>query len=66
MVTAREIIVDIPDDMPDVLADRTQLDQVITNLIENARSTGSGPDEVRVSARCDEGREGHGDDFGQR
>jgi two-component system sensor histidine kinase KdpD len=48
----QRVLVDIPDDMPDVLVDRTQLDQVMTNLIENARQHGVGTDEVHVTARC--------------
>ena len=32
----RELIVDIPDDFPDVIADTDRLEQVIINLIENA------------------------------
>ena len=46
----QQIVVDIPDDVPDVLADRTQLDQVITNLIENALHHALGSEEIRVSA----------------
>jgi K+-sensing histidine kinase KdpD len=49
---SQKIVVDIPDDIPDVLADRSQLDQVITNLVENAQQHGAGTEAVRVSARC--------------
>ena len=45
------ITVDIADDLPDVLVDRTQLDQVLTNLIENSLRHGAGSDEITVSAR---------------
>ena len=50
----QRIVIDIADDLPDVLVDRTQLDQVITNLIENALRHGAGGDVVRVSARASE------------
>jgi two-component system sensor histidine kinase KdpD len=46
----RQIIIDIPDDVPDVLVDRTQLDQVITNLVENALRHALGSDVVQISA----------------
>ena len=48
----QRIVVDIPNDIPEVLADRTQLDQVITNLIENAGQHATGTETVRVSAHC--------------
>ena len=48
---APQIVVDIPDDLPDVFVDRVQLDQVVTNLIENALRHASGSESIRVSAR---------------
>ena len=49
----QHIVIDIADDLPAELVDRTQLDQVITSLIENALRHGAGG-EVRVSARASE------------
>ena len=46
-----QITVDVPDDLPDVLVDRVQLDQVITNLIENALRHAVGSSTIDVSAR---------------
>ena len=48
-----------------MLADRTQLDQVITNLIENALRHALGSEEIRVSGVL-ERRQEHGDDRCQR
>ncbi len=45
---ARQIIIDLPKDLPDVDVDRVQLDQVITNLVENALRHGAGS--VRIVA----------------
>jgi two-component system sensor histidine kinase KdpD len=47
---AQELIeVQLPDDLPDVDVDRTQIDQVLTNLLENALRHGAGSP-VTVSA----------------
>jgi K+-sensing histidine kinase KdpD len=46
------IAVDLADDLPEVLADPVQLDQVITNIIENALRHAAGSDEVSVRARA--------------
>ncbi len=47
----RRIEVRLPDDLPDVDVDRTQIDQVLTNLLENALHHGGGAP-VTVGARC--------------
>lgn len=47
------IVLDIADDLPDVLVDRVQLDQVVTNLIENAMRHAIGSDTIEVRARTD-------------
>ncbi|MFT3853460.1 MAG: ATP-binding protein [Ilumatobacteraceae bacterium] len=52
-VTARRssvVTVDVPDDLPDVDVDRTQIDQVVTNLVENALRHGA-KTPVTVTAR---------------
>ena len=43
---------DIPDDLPDVLADHAQLGQVLTNLIENALRHSPPHGVVEISARA--------------
>jgi len=45
------ISIDIPDDLPDAFVDRVQLDQVITNLIENAQRHATGSGTIEVTAR---------------
>jgi K+-sensing histidine kinase KdpD len=47
---AHRLVVDIPTDIPDVWVDRTQIDQVITNLVENSLRHGPAGTEVRISA----------------
>jgi len=46
-----KIIIDIPDDLPEVFVDRVQIDQVLTNLIENAVRHAVGSSTICVSAR---------------
>ena len=46
------ISIDIPDDLPDVFVDRVQLDQVLTNLIENAQRHALGSGTIVVMARA--------------
>jgi len=49
------VVVDVPDDLPPVLLDPTEIDQVLSNLIENAaRHTPPGT-EISVRARRDGG-----------
>lgn len=47
---AAPVEVDVPSDLPDVDVDRTQIDQVVTNLVENALRHGA-PAPVSISAR---------------
>jgi signal transduction histidine kinase len=47
--SSRPILVDVPDDLPAVLADPDKFAQVMTNIVENAVRHGSG--EVEVTAR---------------
>jgi signal transduction histidine kinase len=46
----RPIVVDVPEDLPPVLADPDKFAQVMTNIVENAVRHGSG--EVQVTARA--------------
>jgi K+-sensing histidine kinase KdpD len=48
--TAPVIVIDIPDDLPDVYIDRVQIDQVLTNLIENAMRHAVGSSKILVTA----------------
>ncbi len=45
--TARQVLYDVPDDLPDISADPDKFTQVVTNLVENAVRHGDGT--VRVS-----------------
>lgn len=45
------IDVDMPRDLPEVSADPVQLDQVLTNLLENAMRHGASTDPIRVIGR---------------
>jgi PAS domain S-box-containing protein len=50
-----EVVRDIPDDLPEIMADPGQLGQVLTNLLVNAQqamSEGPEPKIVRIIARC--------------
>jgi len=50
-----EVITDIPDDLPEIMADPGQLGQVFTNLLVNAQQAmeaGAEPKIVRIIARC--------------
>ncbi len=47
---APQILIEIPDDLPDVYVDRVQIDQVLTNLIENAMRHAVGSSTVLVTA----------------
>ena len=46
----QRVEVDVPDDLPPILADPVRLDQVLTNLLDNARSYAAGSP-VQVVAR---------------
>lgn len=50
MLGQRRLVVDVPDDLPPVSCDFRQVDQVLSNLIENAQvhTPGDGPIEVRA------------------
>ncbi|MBI4320383.1 MAG: DUF4118 domain-containing protein [Chloroflexi bacterium] len=55
-VTAKHhISVDIPDDLPPVLLDYVEIDQVLSNLIENATKYAAEGTEIRVSAHRADG-----------
>ncbi|MDP2726953.1 MAG: DUF4118 domain-containing protein [Dehalococcoidia bacterium] len=45
------IIVDVPDDLPPVLLDYVEIDQVLSNLVENATKYTQPGTEIRISAR---------------
>jgi two-component system sensor histidine kinase KdpD len=45
------IIVDVPDDLPPVLLDYVEIDQVLSNLIENAMKYTAPGTEIRISAQ---------------
>lgn len=52
------IVIDVPADLPDVLVDLVQIDQVLTNLVENAlRYTPSGSRIVVTARPCGSGVE---------
>ena len=50
-IGARQLDVDIPDDLPPVDVDPVLIDQVITNLLENAERHGGPGSPIRISAR---------------
>jgi K+-sensing histidine kinase KdpD len=49
------IVVDTGDRLPDVMADEVQIDQVLTNLVENAARAAPPDSPIRVSARAGDG-----------
>ncbi len=51
----REIQLDVPSDLPAVLLDAVEIDQVITNLVENAANASASTKPIRVSAGLVEG-----------
>jgi two-component system sensor histidine kinase KdpD len=53
--TSQPIEADIPDDLPAVLVDPVRLDQVLTNLLDNARRYAGG-EPVTVQGRAADGR----------
>jgi two-component system sensor histidine kinase KdpD len=54
--TRRAVTTDMPDDLPALWADPVMLDQVLTNLLENAAKYVDPDRQIRVSARRTEGR----------
>ncbi len=48
------IVLDVPGDFPPVLLDYVEIDQVLSNLIENATKYTSPGTEIKISARCGE------------
>ena len=53
--SSQPIVVDVPDDLPTVLVDPVRLDQVLTNLLDNARRYADG-EAVTVQGRAVAGR----------
>lgn len=47
----RRLVVDVPDDLPDVVIDPDRIDQVLANLLDNAVKYGQGT--VRITVRAD-------------
>lgn len=48
-----EIILDLPDDLPEVMADPIELEQVVVNLINNAMDAMSNGGKITISAKSD-------------
>ncbi|NBB81973.1 MAG: PAS domain S-box protein [Alphaproteobacteria bacterium] len=61
--TSVEVTVDLPDDLPAVVADRDQLGQVLVNLVINAQQAmldAAGPRRLTIAGRRVEGKETDG------
>lgn len=56
IATAREVQVDLPPDLPPILVDDTYLDEVVTNLVENAVRHGGPTIRIGAVESRDEGR----------
>ena len=56
-LTGREVTVDVPEDLPAVLVDAIFIDQVLTNLVDNAIKYAPAPAPLRVTARLESNRE---------
>lgn len=52
----RKLVVEVPEDLPSVAADRNSLSEVISNLVDNAIKYSPIGGEIRVSARTDSDR----------
>jgi len=50
-----DVRLELPDDLPAVSADHSQIDQVLTNLIENAARHSDPGAAVHIAAACDDG-----------
>jgi two-component system sensor histidine kinase KdpD len=53
---ARDVVVDVPEDLPPVDADPTLLERVVANLVVNALTHGEGAHPARIEAGCVGGR----------
>lgn len=56
VTSAHELRVDVPDDLPPVSVDYLRIDQVLSNLIENAARYAPAGSLIEVSARAADGR----------
>jgi two-component system, OmpR family, sensor histidine kinase KdpD len=55
LITPHRLRLDLPDELPPVHVDYSELDQVLTNLIENAAKYSPGDAEITVSAEVSHG-----------
>jgi two-component system sensor histidine kinase KdpD len=55
LTAGHSVVVDIPEDLPPVYLDYVQIDQVLSNLIENATKYTAPGTEIRVAARTGDG-----------
>jgi two-component system sensor histidine kinase KdpD len=55
LVAPHALTLDLPDELPPVHLDYSEVDQVLSNLIENAASYSPPESEIRVSAAVDDG-----------
>jgi K+-sensing histidine kinase KdpD len=46
-----EVVIDVPDDLPPILGDHSQIDQVLTNLVENAARHSPANGRLTIRAR---------------
>jgi signal transduction histidine kinase len=53
---SHKVRLDIPDDLPEALADPTYLTKILVNLLRNACKYAPEGEHIRVQARCTEGR----------
>jgi len=56
VTAAHQVVVDVPDDLPPVDLDYVEIDQVLSNLVENAVKYVPAGGEIRVSARREDGQ----------
>lgn len=56
LATGRTILLDLPDDVPPILCDYVEVEQVLTNLLENALIHGAGAVSVALRIAGDEAR----------
>jgi len=50
----REVMLDVPEDLPPVLVDAVLMDQVVTNLIDNAIKYAPAPAPIRIAASTED------------